>query len=447
MYISEQIADFIVNLQYEDIPDSIVEMAKSAFCDAIGNMLYGRYSPVGEQALRYVAENNVFVGSASGVFMPDYGPVPLDAAIFAYNIMSRVADLDDGHRWAMGHPGSVLVPMAIAMGEMYGLSGKELVTALVIGYEVHICMGRIVNPSSYNDRNIDATGSCGGIAAAAMASRLLSLTAEQTKNALGICASFCNGLAEYYSDGTSGKLLSPAWAASNGLRAARLALHGFTGSPAAFEGKRGFFRSLAAQFNPYDIVMETFGKQFEMRNIYFKLHACMRGTHPCVDAVKELREEYNLRPGDVEHAVIYGGKELKKLWKTQAKGVLDAQGSLQYCAAIMLTHGQISLETVIEESLHDPEVAKLAGLFSLETDDRITEYVRENPTCWHAAKVVIHTKAGRALEKWMPVAGGEPEKPYSLDQLREKFRLLLSGTPMREKSEQLLEHIFSMDTS
>ena len=130
---------------------------------------------------------------------------------------------------AMGHPGSVLVPLLLSMAQLHRNDGKQMITAIVAAYDVYARLGEAINPFMYREKGFDATGVCGAVAAAALVSKLTNASAKQTKDAMGIASLFTGGLIEYQNDGTSGKILCSGWAALTGLRAVRLASCGFTG--------------------------------------------------------------------------------------------------------------------------------------------------------------------------------------------------------------------------
>ena len=270
MYLTQKLADYVAGLRYEEIPEAAKTAAKRCVLDALANMIYGRYTDTGIKALEYIrkySDSSTKSVEMASVF--DFGEVPLDSALLANTVMARCADLDDGSRRAMGHPGCVLVPSSIAAAQAYHKSGEDLLCALIGGYDIYIRVGSSINPTAYRDRGFDSTGLCGAISAAAVFAKLMGESAEQIKDAMGLAALFCGGLTEYQNDGTMGKTLCGAWAAQTGLSAARLAQLGFTGPNAALEGKKAFMQAFSNE--PCgDLVLDRLGESFCINEVYFK---------------------------------------------------------------------------------------------------------------------------------------------------------------------------------
>jgi hypothetical protein len=147
-------------------------------------------------------------------------------------------------RAAIMHSSSVIVPAALALGESLKAPGREILAALVVGYQIAARLGRLA-PGPFQDNGFQATSVLGVFAATIAAARLLKLTPEEAVNALGTAGSMASGLMAYLSDGSDVKQMHPGWSAMSGIRAARLAKAGFRGPSAVFEYKFGVFKSFA----------------------------------------------------------------------------------------------------------------------------------------------------------------------------------------------------------
>lgn len=435
--VTQQLANFIVDLNYESIPEKALESARQCILDSVGSMIYGRYSPIGHMALRHVEQ----VRPASEqplVMVPGGDLFPVDSAAFVSTVMARSSDLDDGHRYAMGHPGSFLVPTVLSYGQEK--SAKEMLTALIAGYEIYIRVGETINPASYRERGFESTSLTGAVACTATLGKLYGLSAGELKDALGLAASFTGGLIEYQNDGSLGKVLGGVWAISTALRAVQLARSGFTGPEQAIEGKRGFAQAFSSEPRP-ERAVENLGTEFKISEVYFKSHACMRGLHAAVDAILALRDQYGLSPMSVKSIAVHTTPFVGRLSKPRPETIVAAQSSLEFALAVALEQGHIASEEVLVHAMNCPETYQTAQKISLVMDGGVERYVKENPSHWGAVRITAETLDGNICEKFVPLPLGEAENPFSWEQLAEKFTRMTRGTPYEPRAEEICQLI------
>ncbi|GLB31421.1 hypothetical protein LAD12857_33440 [Lacrimispora amygdalina] len=432
-YLIYGLAEYVVNLSYGDLPETAVEAGKQVILDSYGNLVFGRYCETSEKILKYAELSDFGMKKEKSASFIGEEEIFTDCetAVFAHTMMARCADLDDGYRHAMGHPGSGLVPLLLTMAQQYKKDGKEMITSVVAAYDIYARLGEAVNPYMYRERGFDATGVCGAVAAAALISKIIGADAERTKNAMGIASLFTGGLIEYQNDGTSGKIMCGGWAALTGIRAVRLASCGFTGPDAALEGKYGFFQAFKGTSGhcETDHVMSNLGKDFKITEIYFKRHACQRGLHAVLDAILELRESYALTPELVKTIDIRTSSFVHRLSNPFPRTAVGAQASAQFTSAVALKYGRMDSETLIVNSFNDNEIQSLVKRITVTKDDEVEEYLDKNPTHFCAAKVILETYSGCIYKKWVPVPLGDVETPFNWDMLKVKFDHLVAGTP------------------
>lgn len=426
--ITQQYAQFLSALSYEDIPAQAVGIAKTCLLDGLGNLIYGRYGEMGARALKACAAYPIQVGQETPVKIPGGKFYSTTDAAFACAVMARCADLDDGHRFAMGHPGSVLVPAVLVYGQQLGSSGRDILTALTAGYEVYTRLGAAINPSSYRERGFDSTGVTGAVACTAALGKLFHLSEGELADALGLAPQFTGGLIEYQNDGSMAKVLCGAWAISTAVRSIRLARCGFTGAAQALEGKKGFIQAFSNAPAP-EKALAGLGEEWKITEIYFKLHACMRGLHAAVDAMLDLRAREKLEPDRVAEVEVHTTSFVARLSKPHPATEIAAQSSIEFALAVALTYGHIAGENVLREAMGRPEVYNLAGKVQLVLDDEVDAYVKEHPSHWGAVRLRVRTTDGRWCEQWSPLPRGEAERPFTWQQLCEKFARLAAGTP------------------
>ncbi|WP_405173005.1 MmgE/PrpD family protein [Paenibacillus sp. FSL H8-0280] len=444
-----ELANYITRLQYEDLSERAIEVGKQVILDSYGNMVFGRYSETSERILEYARLADSIIKNEDLVSLIGEQDVrtSTDHAVFIHTMMARCADLDDGYRHAMGHPGSVLVPLLLSMAQLHRNDGKQMITAIVAAYDVYARLGEAINPFMYREKGFDATGVCGAVAAAALVSKLTNADAKQTKDAMGIASLFTGGLIEYQNDGTSGKILCSGWAALTGLRAVRLASCGFTGPDAALEGKYGFFQAFKGTSGHCDTshVLEGRGTDFKVTDIYFKRHACQRGLHATLDAMLELREDYSLTPSKIKSVDVRTSSFVYRLTNPKPKTAIGAQASTQFTSAVALKYGRMDSEELIFNSFTDPEVQELVQKITVTLDDEVQQYLADHPTHFCAAHVVITTHDGNIYERWMPVPLGDMETPFGWNMLEQKFNQFLLETPFNGTKQERYEFIRNLE--
>ena len=222
----------------------------------------------------------------ASVFGHGFG-APAGEAALVNGTSAHALDFDDVNMSMRGHPSVPLLPAVLALGEKIGSSGRELIDAFVLGFEVECKLGRVIGAAHYA-LGWHATSTLGTLGAAAACARLLRLDMERTQIALGIAASLASGVRQNF--GTMTKPLHAGWAARNGVIAATLADRGFTADSAAIEGESGLLhaasggarlnsRALASLGDPWEIVSPGIG---------VKLYPCCYATHRAIDAALEI---------------------------------------------------------------------------------------------------------------------------------------------------------------
>ncbi|MCI7402933.1 MmgE/PrpD family protein [Pyramidobacter sp.] len=437
--LAQQLAEYIVTLRYDSLPSKAVDSAKQCILDSTGNMLYGCCTAVGEKAKAHI---KAFPGGAKGslVFVPGGDSFPADDAAFISTLMARSSDLDDGHRVAMGHPGSFLIPAVMAYGQVMNANGKEMLTAVIAGYETYIRIGETINPSSYRERGFESTSVTGSVACTAALGKLYNLDASQMKDALGLAATFTGGLIEYQNDGSMGKVLSGAWAIRNATMSLQLALSGFTGPEAIFEGKKGFAQAFSNHPEPEKAVAEL-GSVFKISEIYFKAHACMRGLHCAIDAVLDLRERFYLTPENIDSIIVYTTPFVGRLSKPCPRTEISAQNSLEFTMAVALKNGHIASERVLAAAMKQSDVFATAQKIKLVMDPEVSAFVQAHPSCWGSVRVSVGTKDGQTHETFVSLPRGEAENPFSWEELKQKFCRMTENTPYQPYASELAERL------
>jgi 2-methylcitrate dehydratase PrpD len=429
VYAAETLAGWSSALELADILAEVVGAAKLHLLDAVGTGLAGL--ALGQMpAARAVALEMGGEPEATALGLPRR--VGASAAALANGATMHALDFDDTHEVTLIHSSVVAGATVLAVGEATGASGAEVLAAAIAGYEVSSRIG-LANPGALHLKGFHPTSVCGVFAAAAAASRLRGLTAEQTSNALGIAGSQASGLMEYLADGSQTKPLHAGWAAHAGIVAAALAGHGATGPASVLEGRFGLLASHLGEFDEPALTAEL-GSRWETTQIAFKAYPSCHLGHSALDAVaasgigpEDVEEIVALVPGEVAVGLVLEPAKRKLRPATP----YEAKFSLPYCIGALLVRGELGLEAFTAEAIADERALAIAAKVGYEVVDfgeggsEISGGVRARA-------------GGREVEERVLRPRGTPSNPLSDEEVRRKFlrnaRLALSA----EEAEELL---------
>jgi 2-methylcitrate dehydratase PrpD len=330
--IAAQLAAFVVKTTYEDLPPATVESAKALILDQLACELVGSTMPWVAPAL---ALARLTAGAAAESTIVNTGfRCPAADAAFVNATYGQACEFDDATYGSAGHIGTATVPVALAVGERHGINGRELLTAVVVGYEVMYRLMAAVRPH-HRSRGFHSQGIGGPFAAAAAAGKIIGLNEAQMTHALAIAGSHACGPLEYDQSGGEVKRIHAGIAAKGGIHSALLAQNGLTGPPTIIEGKRGF-ANIFADKSDVSVVTRNLGREFNIGNAWFKLYPAVGGVQTSIGAVEDLVRAHDIRPSDVRDIRI--GLTESALAHCaairQPRDVLSAQFSLAFSVAL-----------------------------------------------------------------------------------------------------------------
>ncbi|MFT9850071.1 MmgE/PrpD family protein [Aneurinibacillus sp. REN35] len=434
MSISRQLASYLVQATYEDMPAEAIEYTKLCMLDWLGSAIAGRNTP----PIRMIQEMVEEAGGHPQATLITGGKSSVQQAAFINGASSHIVELDDIHKASIVHAATVVIPAALAVAEWRGASGQELLVSIALGYEVCYRVGEAVGPSHYYHWHNTAT--CGTFGAAAAAGKLLGLNEEQMVHALGNAGTQAAGLWEFIETGAMSKQLHPGKAAMNGVLAALLAEKGFTGAEKIFEGKRGFFEAMSESYDA-DKMTSQLGRVFKIMENSFKVHASCRHTHHAMDLIKLLRMDKRIQPDDVKSIRVYTYQDVVNITDNpDPHTVYASKFSLQYCVALTLVTGKTSLPDFTEEALYDRDIRAVMPRISVQVDPAIHAAY---PNKW-GARVEVELENGECMEFTTDYPKGDPENPVSAAELIEKFRVLTAALAEEER-ERLIQAVMSIE--
>lgn len=432
MEYTRKIAEFVAELGYEKIPSRALAAAKEAILDSVGVALAGSQEPVARICAELAREERAKEEAA--VFGHGFRSSSAMAA-FVNGASGHALDYDASFA-IMGQPTAGLVPAVFALSESVRASGRQLLEAYVVGFEVAAKLAWAM-PSHSSEGGWHSTGTVGSLGCAAASARLLRLGVEETRMALGIASSMASGVVWNFA--TMSKPLHAGLAARNGVLAAKLAQRGLTANPSMLEGAGGFFQTFAGG-RPYDLKpLEELGNGLEIeRGVRFKAYPCGGLTHSAIDAVLALRGEHQITADavkgiDVQVTAHTGSRIIYRIPETGLQGKF----SMPYVVARAVLDGRLTPDTFTDEAIREPAALALAEKVHMEVDPELEDNGGGRRPC----KVRIQLKDGRSLSRQVDYPRGTPEAPVSIEELKDKFtscaRRALREGALREAMDML----------
>ena len=447
-YIAAQLADYIANSSFDNLPPEVIHRVKLCIRDSIGCSLAGSTTNVGKiliETIEDLSGNNpsTIMGSGSKT-SPPY-------AAFVNGNMADICELNDAY-------GATIIEPAIAVGELVKATGKELINACCLGYEVSGRIGTAVRPTL--SRRVIAHGSGGHqtFGAATAASKLLALNKEMAANAFGIAGTNaplpCNMKTIEGELGNSSMVKNNFGMASLvGVLSAMLAKKGFTGPPDVFEGDTGFWKMYGSDRCDFGKITEDLGKKYIVMDMGFKFYSACAATFGALDAVESIMQKHKIVAEDLEKIVVKASSSVARMpWinteppKTMYEGEFD----IPYTVAlkIMGLAGTPGPGWYTEDKLKSPQIYQIIRKVKLEPD---VECDRLRTLGIGLTKVEITTKGNRYTER-VEIKGLDPRRhTFSDQELEDKFKYLAGLAISKEKVERLaqllegLENLESID--
>ncbi len=460
--ISRQIAEFAVNLKYEDLPENVVNEVKRFLYDSVG-CAYGGYHTKDVNILRDIY--NEMGGKPEATLFGFGDKIPAVNASLVNSLMIRSLDFNDIY-WKEdpSHP-SDLIPAALAAGELSGASMKEVITAIVLAYEFEQRLCEFAVPGVRERKWHHATLT--QFVSPVVAGKLLGLTVDQMVNAIGISGSHNHTIG----CPTAGKLTMmkntvDPMAVQSGVFAALMAKKGYTGTEAVFEGKEGFMdcffgwdvkenKVSPVQMKGRDALGEwkwNIGKLVDGLGENYKILECgMKAfptealTHTHITATLKAVTKNNIGYEQIDSVTVTTiARACDILFdphKYRPESRETADHSLPYCIAAALVDHKITTQSFSDEKLKDPRIweviDRIKGEASIEFEKMFPE---KQPS-----KVVVRTKEGKEFSEYLEYPKGDPREPMRVEDIENKFNALSSDLLSSERQKNIKSMIFNCE--
>lgn len=402
----EAAQSFVLESSADTIPPSALEAASLLLLDTLGVCIAAQPMEAGriarEAAMRLY---NAADAADRAPILFDGREASLAGAAFAAATQIDNLDAHDGYNPTKGHMGVALVPaLAAVAGTRPSLSGREALAALVIGYEIAGRAG-IALHASVSDYH--TSGAWNGLGVVALAARLQRMSRQELRHAWGI-AEYHGPRSQMMREIANPTMLhdGSGMGALIGMSAVSLARMGFTGAPA-----------LTVEAPECARVWQDLGQFWQVGHQYIKPYPVCRWAHAAIDAVKELREMHAFAAEEIAGMEIRSFQNAVRLFDRMPETTSQAQYSLAFAVAVMAARGTIGLDHISGSGLDDPSVARLVGCTKAIEEARHQARFPEGR--W--ADVTLTLTDGRVLKSGDTHARGGPERPFSRDDICDKF--------------------------
>lgn len=434
--VIDTIAAHIRSVRYEDIDAGAIALAKNRVLDVLG-CAFGGSGRHGNAGLVELTRRRGGAGEAT--LLAYGGTVPAPAAAFVNAILVRSNDFEvmsfiDGQKVVPSHTAASTVPTALAVAEANGLSGKDLLTALIVGEDL---VARILLAQNWNfELGADGIGTVVPWGTTAIAGRLLGLDEQQLAHAFGLVLNMMSGTVQDYWDGVHAFKLVQGTSARDGIVAAELAKLGWTGVYDPLFAKYGYFHNFGEGTKDADALTRDLGTRFYGES-NFKAYPSGNPTHAPIDCALELAREHKFAEADIESVTIAVVERLLRGYYAKPFAVLDfPQGdgafSFRYTVAAALLRGVFGIEQLNDDAVRDPEVHALIARTSMDVLP---------PDKARGAAVTVRLKDGTVHHRYLEAHTGDPIlRPMSDEQILAKYRYQAGLSPVSpESAERIIE--------
>jgi len=434
--IASRFAQYIVSEYDNEFNDEILHGAKRCLVDWFATTV-----PGGVRApatlLAAALEDEMPAGHSE--LVPGGATADMRSAALINGAAAHTVEFDDIWRDGLYHPGAPVISAALAVAQNRNLSGRELLRAIIVGYEVSDRMAAGVNPAHYKYWHTTATvGHHGATAAAASA---LKLDEVQTAHAINNVTSFAAGLQQAFRTDAMTKPFHVGQAAANGVLAALAAGRGVTGAKAMLEGDVGLGRAMSDDPD-WDAMLEGLGSEYTVCHVTQKNHGCCGHTFAALDAALALKHEYRFAFEDIKHIRAHTYQAALDICGNKAPTTpAEARFSLPYVMAAAMHLGSVRLRAFEPEYLQDSRLLDLASRVDVIVDPELQSRF---PNA-RSATVDIELNDGTVHSRHAPTRKGDPENPLSDAEIDDKYNELV-GPELEAGADPLRDLLWNLES-
>jgi 2-methylcitrate dehydratase PrpD len=435
---TKRLAQFVVDLQYDDFSDEVVAKAKYLMLDQIGCQIAFAKMPVSKIVYKYIRDRKAGKEESTIVY---YGlRTNIEDTAFANAVFGHGFEMDDTELRTTSHPGVAVIPAALATGEAEIISGKELLTAIVAGYEVMLRAGMAARKMI--NRSFHTTSALGTFGAAAAAAKIMGFDIEKMISALGIAGSESGGITEYAVSGGTVKRLHAGFAAQSGVKAALLSQAGLTGPSTVLEGKKGFCQAFSDEYDVNEITADL-GNRFQILWTGTKPYCCCAAQHTSIDAASEIMKKRMVSADEIESiTIVQRPREARTVGNIiEPQDIVSAQFSGRFGVAMRLIKGSNGFKDYSMINVRDAKILSVAKKIAY-----VEQPFKDVTSSSAPSRVIIKMKDGSSYEEQVEFAKGTVQNPMSEAEITDKFRELVCPVLQENKVEKIIQTITNLET-
>jgi 2-methylcitrate dehydratase PrpD len=422
-----QLAQFVADTQYETIPGEVMERAHWIMRDTVGVIIGGMREP----EVHALAEHATQTAAGPATLFGHGGSSSPAWAALVHGTAGTTLEMDEGHAFARGHAAIHAVPAALALGQATRASGREIMTAMVVGYEVAARAGVATRLRP----EVHPFGTWGVLGAATVGAKYKGYDARGVAGTLELAASYA--ISPSFETAYQGANVRNSFAGLVnylGLFAADLYGLGFRGERGALQTVFGHI--LGASFDPQPLG-EELGKRYEMMRGYFKPYSACRYTHAAVDAVLALKAASTANISNISAIEVATYDIATSLNDPAPQTPLAGRFSLPYVVAATLIQGSAGPEIFAPDLLADPAILALAAKVTVVEEKAFTAMTPAR----RPARVKLIYQDGHQQAETVTGSKGDPDQPMSNAELEMKFLGLVSPTVGPGKAQQTWQEL------
>ncbi len=440
------LAEFLADLSYDNLPQSVIDDAKKCILDHIGGVVFAAQTDLGTVMSKVGKRATYGHCTIMPGFEHIYGP---EMAALVNGTFGHGFELDDQNPQSTTHPGCVVNAAAIAMAEETGADGKKLIEAAVCGYEI---MSRCIRPFGHHhlDKGFHPTGSAGAFGGVAAAGKILGFNADQFESALGIAGTYAAGSRQSALKGAMSKRLHGGKGASQGVLIAEIVAAGMDGPSEGFEGKYGFNRLYADSDYPVDMskLIDGLGEHYAIEDTQAKPYSGCGINNVVVDILEKLEAEnpdvFTKDFDAYDHIIVRSHHDMKDChFELHPTTVMGGQYS---CPFVLGVHMEGNIRDprpfMNDEIVRNPKIMRWADIMTAEVDPELDAAFPAR----FGGELELFYKNGKTLKCRLPYPKGAKEQPFTYEEIEQKYNTLVDGLLTKEQAAGISKKVKNLES-
>ncbi|MGH9806255.1 MAG: MmgE/PrpD family protein [Terriglobia bacterium] len=443
MGVTRDLTRFVAQARYEDLPPAAVDAAKMALLNILGNCVAGNRTRIG--ALHVEMAKDMGGGRTQATIIGDGARVSAPVAAYANGNLGFALDYEDTVKYVT-HPGFITTASGLAVGELLGSSGRDLILAMALGYEIVARIGLSMQPTPERGKQVFGE-QYHPFAAAVTAGKLLGLDEEQLDVAFGVAGTYSSVPSAYKYFGVVAETrpmrevkLGWGWMCMAGTLGALSAKRGFRGGHGILDGERGFHVMAGSDRCDPERMTRSLGEHWLIVDAEYKGFPAIARIIPAYFAASALVEEHRITPADVERVVVRGG-QIRLVNDFNPRSAVDAQFSLPFVVVMAITREPLAPDMFSDARLFDPLVRELLGRVELDHDAEADALFFNEQRLRYS--VAITLKSGASISREIEFPRDQPR--FGWPELERKFRTLAGSLLPSAQVEHAIDTIRALD--